>query len=50
VLAACTASEAGRDAVAGLLSHFERGPELLELGKLLAGSRVRKERALLFSV
>jgi len=49
VLAACTAGEAGREAVAGLLSHFERGPELLELGKLLAGCRVRKVRALLFS-
>jgi hypothetical protein len=33
-----------------ILGHFERGPELLELGKLLAGCRVRKEWALLFSV
>jgi hypothetical protein len=49
VLTTCRASRAGRDAVDELLGHFERGPELLQLEEILAGCRVRKERALLFS-
>ena len=36
-------------AVAELLSRFDRGRELLELGALLGGLRVRKEGARLFS-
>ena len=49
VLAACTASESGRAEVEGLLSQFACGTELLELGGLLAGCRVRKEGARLFA-
>jgi len=49
-LAACAASPGGRDAIESLLAHFDRGSELLELDALLAGCRIRKQRALLFSV
>jgi glutathione S-transferase len=49
-LDACTASPRGRAAIEELLGRFERGRELLELDSMLAGCRVRKERALLFSV
>jgi hypothetical protein len=48
-IAACTATDDGRLAIEGLLGNFDRGPELLQLETLLAGCRVRKERALLFS-
>ncbi len=49
VLAACLASAGGRASVESLLSGFERGHELLELPRLLAGCRVRKAGARLFS-
>ncbi len=49
VLAACTADAAGRKAIEELLAGFEGGPELLELGSLLAGCRIRKEGGRLFS-
>ena len=49
VLEACTAVRAGREAVEKLLAEFSRGPELLQLARLLHGCRVRKERGLLFS-
>ncbi len=49
VLASCTASAAGRSAVEAFLAGFEHGRELLALGALLAGCRVRKEGARLFS-
>jgi hypothetical protein len=48
-LRACTASDAGRAAVASLLASFPSGPELLHLSDLLDGCRVRKQGALLFS-
>ncbi len=50
VLAACTADAAGRAALTSLLSGFEGGPELLELGPLLAGCRIRKQGGRLFSI
>ena len=50
VLAACTADAAGRAAVETLLAEFEGGRELLELDRLLAGCRIRKEGGRLFSV
>jgi glutathione S-transferase len=50
VLAACSADAAGRAAVEGLLAGFEGGSELLELGGLLAGCRIRKAGGRLFSV
>ena len=50
VLAACTADAAGRAAVEALLAEFEGGRELLELDRLLAGCRIRKEGGRLFSV
>jgi hypothetical protein len=50
VLAACTADAAGRAAVEELLAGFAGSPELLELGRILAGCRVRKEGGRLFSV
>jgi len=50
VLHRCIANDSGQGAVAELLSHFERGSELLDLDSLLAGCRVRKEGARLFSV
>ena len=49
-LAACTADATGRRAVESLLDRFPRGRELLELGSLLDGCRVRKEGGRLFSV
>ncbi len=49
VLAACTADPAGRAAITSLLAGFENGPELLELGPLLAGCRIRKRGGRLFS-
>ena len=49
VLSACTAGPEGRKAVEGLLDAFPGGRELLELDALLAGCRVRKEGALLYS-
>jgi glutathione S-transferase len=48
-LAACVASAPGRASVESLLSGFAGGPELLQLGRLLAGCRVRKQGARLFS-
>jgi glutathione S-transferase len=48
-LVACTASAAGRAATEAFLAGFDRGPELLELGHILAGCRMRKEGARLFS-
>ena len=50
VLAACTAGAAGRAAIEELLTGFEGGPELLELGRLLAGCRIRKQGGRLFSI
>jgi glutathione S-transferase len=50
VLAACTANAAGRAAIEELLAGFEDGPELLELARLLAGCRIRKEGGRLFSL
>ena len=50
VLAACTADAAGRAAVEELLAGFGGGPELLELGRILAGCRIREEGGRLFSV
>lgn len=49
ILAACLASAAGRASVESMLAGFERGPELLELPRLLAGCRVRKAGAQLFA-
>jgi hypothetical protein len=48
-LSACVASGTGRASIEALLAGFARGPELLELDALLAGCRVRKEGARLFS-
>ncbi len=50
VLARCVETAAGREAVSTLLAAFPRGPELLELDRLLEGCRVRKEGARLYSV
>ncbi len=50
VLTACTGTDAGRAAVRELLGHFEGGTELLELGSLLAGCRIRKQGGRLFSI
>ena len=50
VLRACTADAQGRAAIESLLGSFEGGRELLELGTLLAGCRIRKEGGRLFSV
>jgi glutathione S-transferase len=49
VLAACTASDSARAAVEDMLAGFDGGPELLELGQMLAGCRVRKDGGRLFS-
>jgi glutathione S-transferase len=49
VLTACRATPAGQKAIDELLARYPRGPELLELGELLAGCRVRKERGRLLS-
>ena len=49
-LANATAREAGLKALSELLGTSESGLELLELDTLLAGCRVRKEGALLYSV
>jgi hypothetical protein len=49
VLAACAANEPGRASIAELLGQFPGGNELLELEERLAGCRVRKEGARLFS-
>lgn len=48
VLAAATASPEGRARVEAWLEGFPDGAELLELDRLLAGCRVRKEGARLF--
>ncbi len=50
VLARCTRAPSGRAAIEELLGRFERGPELLELDRILAGCRLRKEGGRLFSV
>jgi hypothetical protein len=50
VLRRCVASDSGDGAVVELLSRFERGSELLDLDSLIAGCRVHKEGARLFSV
>ena len=50
VLDACVENEAGRASLLELLDRFERGPELLSLDTLLAGCRIRKEGARLYSV
>jgi len=50
VLAACTTDAPGRAAIEELLAGFEGGPELLELARLLAGCRIRKEGGRLFSL
>ena len=50
VLEECTASAEGRAAIQELLAGFDGGPELLELGALLAGCRTRKEGGRLFSL
>ena len=50
VLEACTADPAGRAAVGDLLGAFDGGPELLDLDRMLAGCRIRKEGGRLFSV
>jgi glutathione S-transferase len=49
VLAACTSRPAGRAAVEALLGGFDGGAELLRLGELLAGCRLRKEGGRLYS-
>jgi len=49
VLDRCTASPTGRDAVEGLLARLPRGEELLQLGEILAGCRVEKRGARLYS-
>ncbi len=50
VLAACTAGAAGRASIEGFLGEFEGGGELLELDRILAGCRIRKEGGRLYSV
>lgn len=50
VLAKAAATAAGRESIAALIGRFKRGSELLELGNLLEGCRIRKEGALLYSV
>ncbi len=50
VLASCTQSAAGRGAIEALLARFEGGQELLDLDRILAGCRLRKEGGRLFSV
>jgi hypothetical protein len=49
VIAAAVATPGGRAAIEDLLGQFDGGSELLELDALLAGCRVRKEGARLFS-
>lgn len=50
VLARCTRTADGRAAIEELLGRFERGPELLELDRILEGCRLRKQGGRLFSV
>lgn len=50
VLAEATADEAGRASVTSWLARFPDGGELLELDERLAGCRVRKQGARLFSL
>ncbi|MBW2291105.1 MAG: glutathione S-transferase family protein [Deltaproteobacteria bacterium] len=50
VLAKAVATASGRKSVESLVDRFPRGSELLRLGDLLKGCRVRKEGALLYSV
>jgi glutathione S-transferase len=50
VLARAAATASGRESVESLVDRFPRGSELLRLGDLLKGCRVRKEGALLYSV
>ena len=49
-IARCAASVSGRKALEDLLGRFEGGQELLDVGVLLAGCRVRKQGGLLYSV
>ncbi|MCP3984479.1 MAG: glutathione S-transferase [bacterium] len=49
-LAKATSTAEGRGALAKLLGSFPRGGEILDLSTLLAGCRIRKEGALLYSV
>ncbi|MCP4002798.1 MAG: glutathione S-transferase [bacterium] len=49
VLASCTSTPDARERVTSLLAEIPNGLELLELGKKLAGCRVRKEGALLYA-
>ncbi|NQZ97821.1 MAG: glutathione S-transferase family protein [Myxococcales bacterium] len=48
-LADCTASISGRAAIEGFLAGFDGGAELLDLASLLAGCRIRKQGARLYS-
>ena len=48
-LAPCLDTPGGQKALGELLAEFPRGPELLELPRLLAGCSVRKEGGLLYS-
>jgi glutathione S-transferase len=49
VLGRCSASEGARQALSAFFEGFEGGAELLELEGVLAGCRVRKEGARLYS-
>jgi len=49
-LARCTASTDGRRSIEDLLGRFDGGSELLDLANLLAGCRVEKRDARLYSV
>ena len=48
-LEACTAGSGGREALETLLKRFPRGAEMLDLAGLMAGCRLRKEGARIFS-
>ena len=48
-LEACTAGPGGREALETLLERFPRGAEMLDLAGLMAGCRLRKEGARIFS-
>jgi len=50
VLARCTASAGGRASIEAFLGRFDGGAELLDLATLLAGCRVEKRDARLYSV
>ncbi len=49
VIGAATRTAEGRDAIEAFVDSFPHGAELLELGALLKGCRVRKEGARLYS-